>query len=89
MIDELVIYGSSRLGSYNAKTDQGKRTLGNKKYELSNHLGNVLAVISDNKIGIGSNGVADYYEPLVISESDYHPFGMAMKEYSTGHALIF
>jgi len=82
VIDELVIYGSSRLGSYNGKTDQGKRTLGNKKYELSNHLGNVLSVISDNKIGIGSNGVADYYEPLVISESDYYPFGMAMKERS-------
>ena len=82
VLDELVIYGSSRLGSYNAKTDQGKRTLGNKKYELSNHLGNVLAVISDNKIGIGNNGVADYYEPLVISESDYYPFGMAMKERS-------
>ena len=77
-----MIYGSSRLGSYNGKTDQGKRTLGNKKYELSNHLGNVLAVVSDNKIGIGSNGVADYYEPLVISESDYYPFGMAMKERS-------
>ena len=82
VLDELVIYGSSRLGSYNGKTDQGKRTLGNKKYELSNHLGNVLAVISDNKIGIGTNGVADYYEPLVISESDYYPFGMAMKERS-------
>ena len=81
-INELVIYGSSRLGSYNAKTETGKRTLGNNKYELSNHLGNVLSVISDNKIGIGSNGIADYYEPLVISESDYYPFGMAMKERS-------
>ena len=70
------------MGSYNGKTDKGKRTLGNKKYELSNHLGNVLAIISDNKIGIGTNGVADYYEPLVISESDYYPFGMAMKERS-------
>ncbi|AFM04654.1 hypothetical protein Fleli_2279 [Bernardetia litoralis DSM 6794] len=82
ILDELVIYGSSRLGSYNGKTYKGKRTLGNKKYELSNHLGNVLAVISDNKIGIGTNDVADYYEPLVISESDYYPFGMAMKERS-------
>ena len=84
VLDELVIYGSSRLGSYNGKTDQGKRTLGNKKYELSNHLGNVLSVISDNKIGIDSDTdlIADYYEPLVISESDYYPFGMAMKERS-------
>ena len=70
------------MGSYNGKANHGKRTLGNKKYELSNHLGNVLSVISDNKIGIGSNGVADYYEPLVISESDYYPFGMSMKERS-------
>ena len=84
VLDELVIYGSSRLGSYNGKTDNGKRTLGNKKYELSNHLGNVLSVISDNKIGIDSDAdlVADTYEPLVISESDYYPFGMAMKERS-------
>ena len=84
VLDELVIYGSSRLGSYNGKTLEGKRTLGNKKYELSNHLGNVLAVISDNKIGIDNDAdlVADYYEPLVISESDYYPFGMAMKERS-------
>ena len=77
-----MIYGSSRLGSYNGKTLEGKRTLGNKKYELFNHLGNVLSVISDNKIGIGSNGVADYYEPYIVSESDYYPFGMAMKERS-------
>jgi hypothetical protein len=84
VLDELVIYGSSRLGSYNGKTSEGKRTLGNKKYELSNHLGNVLSVISDNKLGIDSdaNFIADYYEPLVISESDYYPFGMAMKERS-------
>lgn len=83
-INELVIYGSSRLGSYNAKTETGKRTLGNKKYELSNHLGNVLSVISDNKIGIDSDTdlVADSYKPLIISESDYYPFGMAMKERS-------
>ena len=57
----------------------------NKKYELSNHLGNVLSVISDNKIGVdnvGSDLIADIYEPLVISESDYYPFGMAMKERS-------
>jgi len=85
ILDELVIYGSSRLGSYNGKTTQGKRTLGNKKYKLSNHLGNVLSVISDNKLGIdnvGGDFIADYYEPLVISESDYYPFGMAMKERS-------
>ena len=81
---EFVIYGSSRLGIYNGSTSEGKRTLGNKKYELSNHLGNILSVISDNKIGIDSDTdlVADYYEPYIVSESDYYPFGMAMKERS-------
>ena len=79
---EFVIYGSSRLGIYNGSTSEGKRTLGNKKYELSNHLGNVLSVISDNKIGIGTNGVADYYEPYIVSESDYYPFGMTMEKRS-------
>ena len=79
---DFVIYGSSRLGVYNGATSKGKRTLGNKKYELSNHLGNVLSVITDNKIGVdnlNNDLIADYYEPLVISESDYYPFGMQMK----------
>ena len=81
---EFVIYGSSRLGIYNGATSEGKRTLGNKKYELSNHLGNVLSVISDNKIGIDSDAdlVADVYEPYVVSESDYYPFGMQMSSRS-------
>ena len=30
----------------------GQLTLGNKQYELSNHLGNVLTVISDRKLGM-------------------------------------
>ena len=81
---EFVIYGSSRLGIYNGSTSEGKRTLGNKKYELSNHLGNVLSVISDNKLGIDSDAdlIADYYEPLLISESDYYPYGMTMEKRS-------
>ena len=81
---DFVIYGSSRLGVYNGNTQTGKRTLGNKKYELSNHLGNVLSVISDNKIGIDSDTdlVADIYKPYIVSESDYYPFGMQMQDRS-------
>ena len=81
---DFVIYGSSRIGVYNGSTQTGKRTLGNKKYELSNHLGNVLSVISDNKIGIDNTAdfVADYYEPYIVSESDYYPFGMQMQSRS-------
>jgi photosystem II stability/assembly factor-like uncharacterized protein len=77
------IYGSSRLGML--KTNQllveksqpvevdlaySSRVLGEKQYELTNHLGNVLAVVSDKKL-------ADN-EPDVSSTTDYYPFGMAM-----------
>jgi hypothetical protein len=46
------------------------RTLGEKQYELTNHLGNVLAVITDKKLANN--------EPDVVSTSDYFPFGMTM-----------
>lgn len=54
--------------------------LGNKRYELSNHLGNVLAVVTDKKIGIDENadGRADYYLADVLQAQDYYPFGMEM-----------
>ena len=54
---------------------------GDKRYELSNHLGNVLAVISDKKIpqfnthDVPSSGLK-VFNPEVLSYSDYYPFGM-------------
>ena len=52
---------------------------GSKRYELTNHLGNVLATISDRKIAVTSTGsLIDYYEAEVISANDYYPFGMMM-----------
>src|SRR5690606_7626340 len=55
-------------------------TKGKKQYELSNHLGNVLATISDRRIGIDNNAdlVIDYYNPDVLSTTDYYAFGSAM-----------
>ncbi|WP_343788110.1 RHS repeat-associated core domain-containing protein, partial [Wandonia haliotis] len=58
-----------------------QRVVGDKRYELSNHLGNVLATISDRKLpefDLGE-GLA-YYKPDVVSYSDYMPFGMQMAE---------
>jgi len=83
-LEELNIYGSSRLGTYNGKTVAGKRTLGNKRYELSNHLGNALVVITDNKIGkdIDTDFIADTYIALVVSERDYLAFGAVMHKRS-------
>src|SRR5690606_25326076 len=50
------------------------------QYELSNHLGNVLATVSDKKSGIDNNSdeEIDYFEPEIITASDYYPFGMLM-----------
>ena len=47
--------------------------IGDKHFELSNHLGNVLAVISDKKIPTTTAGV---FNPDVLTYSDYYPFGM-------------
>ncbi|MEZ0131433.1 RHS repeat domain-containing protein, partial [Flavobacterium sp. LBUM151] len=51
--------------------------VGDKRYELSNHLGNVLAVISDIKIPeLDAMSSLKYFNPDIISYSDYYPFGM-------------
>jgi YD repeat-containing protein len=40
---EQPIYGSARVGDYKGGVPEGYMTLGARKFELSNHLGNVLA----------------------------------------------
>lgn len=61
-LTERSIYGSSRVGTENpdlliARSDMGLvhefdyvQTVGDRRYELSNHLGNVLEVITDRKL---------------------------------------
>jgi RHS repeat-associated protein len=49
--------------------------VGDKRFELSNHLGNVLVVVSDKKIADNSKAVTQF-NPDVLSFSDYYPFGM-------------
>jgi RHS repeat-associated protein len=53
---------------------------GEKHYELSNHLGNVLATVSDKKIAVMSGANLSYYRADVVSYSDYYPFGAPMTE---------
>ena len=77
------LYGSSRLGMRQtnlllAKTGENVefnlaksgRMLGEKVYQMENHLGNVLAVVSDKRLANN--------EPDIVSVSDYYPFGMVM-----------
>ena len=91
-LKERHIYGSKRLGLYNQvlnlntytntpiNTASVTRTLGFRSYELSNHLGNVMAVVSDRKISVDGNndGASDYFSGEVLSASDYYAFGAQM-----------
>jgi len=80
------IYGSARLGSNNHKVDiytadlenPVNSVLGEKFYEVSNHLGNVLAVFNDVKYPISSGTTVDYFEVALVSVSDYSPFGVQL-----------
>jgi RHS repeat-associated protein len=53
-------------------------TRGNKFFELSNHLGNVLSVITDQKTW-KTEGTESYYVSIVVSATDYYPFGLAIQ----------
>ncbi len=87
------IYGSSRLGLAGSLTvatvdislgTSGliakfhTQTRGEKFFELGNHLGNVLATVSDKKLQMNSGGIVSYYMAEVKSATDYYPFGMGM-----------
>jgi len=51
-------------------------TRGNKLFELTNHLGNVLSTISDKRYGVSmDDSTVVYYNPEVVSANDYYPFG--------------
>jgi RHS repeat-associated protein len=86
-LSERVIYGSSRIGMNTTKVDMLddepeeilSLELGNKLYEMSNHLGNVLTVINDIKIPVSSNSVdVDGYLATIVSTADYSPFGVQL-----------
>ena len=74
VMTEQPIYGSSRLGMYKGGKIAAHRNMGTKRYELNNHLGNVMTVITDN-IGMDQDSVW----ASVVSASDYYPFGLGMK----------
>jgi len=83
---EVDLYGSSRLGmwqpnivvaSSNALTTWD--TVGRKDYELTNHLGNVWATITDKRLQHSSNGTTvDYFNADVATAQEYYAFGGLM-----------
>lgn len=56
------------------------RQRGLKRYELTNHLGNVLAVVSDRRLSVAHSGTNthSHYKADVLEAQDYYPFGMTM-----------
>ncbi|MBU3661464.1 MAG: hypothetical protein FGM14_16490 [Flavobacteriales bacterium] len=80
-LKERNIFGSSRIGSkqdsmnvLTAKITQNyTQVLGTKYYEFSNHLGNVLMVYNDIKVGVDANidGVVDGFLSSITNYSDY------------------
>ena len=66
-------------GHYLSDAFRYRRDLGMKYYELSDHLGNVLATVLDRKTGYGSlNGEYTGFKADIASATDYYPFGMEM-----------
>lgn len=51
--------------------------LGQKKYELTDHRGNIMAIVSDKKKGLDENmdDIVEYYNADVVNANDYYPFG--------------
>jgi len=96
---EVHLYGSSRLGlmnvNVNVQIPVGNTTgitifeRANKVFELTNHLGNVLATVSDRTVQVQSTidiTKAGYFLADVITANDYYPGGMQMpgRKYQAG-----
>ncbi len=64
------------------------RVRGARVYEQSNHLGNVLTTLSDKVLGrLPDNAyICSHYESIVVSATDYYPFGWEMPGRSVNKA---
>ena len=89
-LTERNLYGSSMLGiekireviasteptNIYVNTAQ-QRIVGDKRFYMQNHLGNVLATVTDRKLPEFDSGEGlAYYKPDVTQYSDFLPFGM-------------
>ncbi len=87
---ECNIFGSSRVGVYyppdrsmisDSPGRIATRYRNYRRYEVSNHLGNVMSVVTDRLKG---NPAAlpqrvSAYEPDIVAAQDYYPFGQVMR----------
>jgi RHS repeat-associated protein len=63
---ELHLYGSNSLGYITIGTG--------RRYSISNHLGNVMAVVTQNRIGNTSTNPT-HFNPEIVTTNDYYAFG--------------
>ena len=68
------------LENLNVTVGSIKRVGGHRSYEMSNHLGNIHAVISDNKLLSYNGNALPLYKSEMLSYSDYYPFGWTMPD---------
>ena len=92
LLQELPIYGQSRLGSFRPDGATGTSThfghdRGSKVYESSNETGDVVALVSDRRLRTDAGGAVTYQPDLLLAE-DHYPFGMVKpgRELSGGAA---
>ena len=89
LLVERNMFGSSRLGTKDDHLNMltatvtpysYTRLLGTKKYEFTNHLGNVLTIFCDVKVPLDNNsdGVVDSYRVCLQNTYDYSPFGVSL-----------
>jgi len=69
--------------AYESSSSYFCRVLGQKQYEVSNHLGNVLATVLDRRTGVFDEGADTllYYVADVVNATVYYPFGSSMVGY--------
>ncbi len=83
---EVPLYGSKRLGLFRPEQDRWAtvpsdplytRYVDERQFELSDHLGNVRAVVGDVRLPVSSRFIAD-----LKAYNNYYPFGMLQTDRS-------
>ena len=98
---ERYIYGNKRLGVLGQQVWitaggiarlQDTNTIGQRTYELTDHLGNVTATILDRKQFVYYSGNVPISVPYTVTYTDYYPFGYPMpgrSYYNGGYRYFF
>jgi RHS repeat-associated protein len=82
------LYGSSRLGIWapdivainSATANTAWYATGKKEYELNNHLGNVMASVTDKRLQHQNGTSVDYFTADVATAQDYYAFGSLLPD---------